>query len=300
MRAILTVMVVAMLAAVAANAQPAEVPPPPPPMIDEMAPPEPEPPPAVEAPVTRSPREELVDRAIRYYEQSGEAPPEVGAYLAQNPAFGTVLYVVRRAQNALIWLFLFLLIGFGGRRLLRRLLGVPAADDAQPRGTGRAERSPEGPRTDRRTAVADVIAWIVALAIACEAVGLPWFGALWSGLMELAVALAGAVVTIGLLLALGAVVAWAFSAEGRRLVLSLLGWFYLTRSANRPPADHEFILPDGRPATIVRTDALHSVMQTTEDEEPVTVPNAHLMEQYFHWAAPEKKSEPRRTEAEDA
>jgi hypothetical protein len=134
--------------------------------------------------------------------------------------------------------------------------------------------------------VADVIAWIVALAIASEAVGLTWFGALWSGLMELAVALVGALVTVGLLFALGALIAWSFSAEGRRLVLSLLGWFYLTRSANRPPADHEFALPDGRRAIIVRTDALHSVMKTTEDEGAVTVPNAHLMEQYFQWAAP--------------
>jgi hypothetical protein len=125
MRAIMTVMVVATLVAVAANAQPVEAPPPPPPpppLANEIAPAEPAPSdPDAPAPVRRSPQDELVERAILYYEQTREAPPEVAAYLARNPALGTLLYVITRAQSAIIWLFLFLLIGLGGRELLRRV-----------------------------------------------------------------------------------------------------------------------------------------------------------------------------------
>lgn len=291
MRTRLTVLVVTMLGVMPLCAQPREdvAPPPPSPaeaqgedpatqpyLIDEVVPAQPAPP--------RTLREELVDRAIRYYEQTQEAPPEVGAYLARNPWLGTVFYVIRRLSSVLIWLFLLLLIGLGGRKLLRPLFGAPVASAQQ--ATGSRERAPTEPAApDRRTAAADFVAWLVALAIACEAVGLPWFGSLWSGLMELAAALVGAIVWLALLIALAALIAWSFSAHGRRLVLSLLGYFYLRRSSSRPPEGHIFTLADGREAVIVRTDALHSLMQPTDGTQTVAVPNAEIMEQYYHWAA---------------
>jgi hypothetical protein len=293
----------ALLLPLPASAQEEPIPPevpPPPPLVDEIIPAEPAAP-TPEAPEPpRSAEDELIDRAIRYYEQTQQAPPEVGAWLARNPVWGVLGFVVRSLSRPLIWLFLFLLIGFGGRKLLRPLLGARPPDADQARGHARGERPDESPELARRTAVADVIAWVVALAIACEAVGLPWFGSLWSGLMELAVALVGAIVWLGLLITLAALIAWSFSGPGRRLVLSVLGWFYLTRSANRPPEDHAFTLRDGREATILRTDALHSAMRTVDGEETVTVPNAELMEQYFHWAAPEHRREAGRAAGEDA
>jgi len=297
MRTLLTVLVATMLGVMPLCAQPQEevAPPPPPPeeaqgedpatqpyLIDEVVPAQPTPP--------RTLQEELVDRAIRYYEQTQEAPPEVGAYLARNPWLGTVFYVIRRLSSVLIWLFLLLLIGIGGRKLLRPLLGAPAASTQQPAGYSRERASTESPAPDRRTAAADLVAWLVALAIACEAVGLPWFGSLWSGLMELAAALVGAIVWLALLIALAALIAWSFSAHGRRLVLSLLGYFYLRRSSSRPPEGHPFTLADGREAVIVRTDALHSLMQPTDGTQAVAVPNAEIMEQYYHWAAGERKA----------
>ncbi|MFW5867560.1 MAG: hypothetical protein ACOCX2_07065 [Armatimonadota bacterium] len=282
MRAILMVIAVAMLAAVVAHAQPAEAPPPeaPPPVIDEAAPPAPEPPPQ---PQPRT-QPDIIGRAISFYEQTRETPPEVGAFLARNPALGTVLYIVRYMQSVLIWLFLFLLIGLGGRKLLRPLFSARPVNVDEPRGYARGDAA--SAQIGRRGAAADTVAWLVALAIACEAVGLTWFGELWGGLMELAAALVGAIVWLGLLIALAALIVWSFTTHGRRLVLSVLGWYYLTRSANRPPEGHLFRLPDGREAAVVGTDVLHSKMQT-EGGETATIPNADLMEQYYNWAAPD-------------
>ena len=255
------------------------------PLFDEVLPAEPAPP-VAEAPAPpRTLQEDIIDRAVRYYEQTQEAPPEVAAYLASNPALGTVLYLVRYIQSVLIWIFLFLLIGMGGRKLLRPLLGAKPVDAQGPRGYARGERPQATPAVDRRGAIADVVAWLVALAIACEAVGLTWFGALWSGLMGLVSSLVGAVIWLGLLIALAALIAWSFSTYGRRLVLSVIGYFYLKYSDSRPPEGHVFTLPDGREATIVATDALHSVMQPTDGGAASPIPNADIMEQYYSWAS---------------
>lgn len=202
------------------------------------------------------------------------------------------MYIVRKLGSVLIWLFLFFLVGLGGRSLLRPLFGAPPPGADEPRGYSRGGQAASRPGTNRPAAAADVVAWLVALTIACEAVGLTWFGALWSGLMELVSTLLSAVIGLGLLIVVVALVAWSFSAHGRRLVLSLLGFYYLRRSANRPPEGHVFTLPDGREGIIVRTDPLHSTMRPIDTEETVAVPNADLMEQYFRWAAPERKAEP--------
>ncbi len=299
MRAILTVLVVAMLAVMPVWGQPEEGAAPPPPPVEEEAQPAriQTPPPVVEAPAPApiteapapSPQQELVDRAIRYYEQTQEAPPEVGSFLATNPWLGTIVYVIRRLSSVIIWLFLFLLIGRGGSKLLRPLFGARPVP-AQEQSGYRAERAQQASGPDRRAAAADVVAWLVALAIACEAVGLTWFGALFTGLLEFLGGIVGSIVWMALLIGLAALIVWSFSENGRRLVLALLGSFYLTRSAGRPPEGHVFTLPDGRAAVIVSTDALHSVMQPTEGGPAVPMPNADLMEQYYNWAKPVGKS----------
>lgn len=253
----------------------------PPPLVDQVIPVEPAPPAAEVPPPPPSPQDELVNRAIRYYEQTQEAPPEVGALLARNPWLGTIVYFIGRLSKVIIWLFLFLLIGMGGRKLLRQLLGAPVAPAPQATGYSRDRAAPEAPAPDRRVALADMTAWFIALAIACEAVGLRWIGAFWSGL----VGLLAAAFWMAFLLLLAGLIVWSFSERGRRLVLSLLGGFYLTRSTGRPPQGHVFRLPDGREGVIVSTDLLHTVLQPTDGGPPVTVPNAELMEQYYHWAA---------------
>jgi hypothetical protein len=243
------------------------------------------PPPAPAAAPEPSAEEKLVERTISYYEQLEMAPPEVAAYFADNPVWSVLTYIVRRLSSVLIWLFLFLLIGLGGRKLVRPLFGAPPPGEDEARGYARGERSVTEPDTTRRTAAADTVVWLVAVAVACEAVGLTWFGALWSALLELAASLAATAFWLGLLTVLVALVAWSFSSHGRRLVLSLLGWYYLTRSASRPPQGHVFALPDGREGTIVRTDPLHSVMRPLgQEEESVALPNSDLMEQYYSWA----------------
>ena len=266
-----------------------------PPLVDETVPAEPvrpEPPraeaPAAETPAPQStPQGKLVERTIEYYERLEMAPPEVAAYLADNPVWSVLAYIVRRLSSVLIWLFLFFLIGMGGRKLLRPLFGAPATGPEEARGYTRADRESEGISVPRRVAAADAVAWLVGLAIACEAVGLTWFGAMWSGLMKLLGSLITTAFWLGLLIALAALVAWSFSRYGRRLVLSLLGYYYLQHGPSRPPQGHVFTLPDGREAVILRTDPLHSVMRPADEEETVAVPNADLMERYYSWTAPE-------------
>lgn len=267
---------------------------PPPPVVEDVRAPAEEPAPTEPAAQSNQPpapqltfQQEIIDRAIRYYEQTQEAPPEVAAYLASNPTLGTFLYIVRYVQSVLIWLFLFLLIGMGGRKLLRPILGAKPVDAEEPSGYSRGGRSVETPGADRRAAIADTVAWVVALAIACEAVGLSWFGALWSGLMGLVSSVLSAVIWLGLLIALAALIVWSFSKHGRRLVLSLIGHFYLKHSDSRPPEGHVFTLPDGREATIVTTDTLHSLMQPVDGGAAIPMPNADIMEQYYSWASPE-------------
>ena len=252
----------------------------PPPVVEQPAPPAAPPQAAPQAPL--SPEDELLAKAIAFYDRAQSAPPEVAAFLAHNAWLGVVIYLIGRLSKVIIWLFLFLLIGSGGRRLLRPLLGVPPEQPPQSQSTGYSrDRLPAATVPPRRSALADSIAWLIALAIACEAVGLTWFGTLWSGLIELFLALLWMVFWLLLV----GVIVWLLSERGRRLVLSLLGWFYLTRSASRPPQGHLFTLPDGRQGTIVSTDLLHSVLQPAEGGPPVTVPNADLMEQYYRWAA---------------
>jgi len=84
-------------------------------------------------------------------------------------------------------------------------------------------------------------------------------------------------------------VAWSFSMRGRRLVLSVLGYYYLRHSQSRPPEGHVFTLADGRQATITRTELLHGVMDPAGGADAVLVPNATLMEQYYNWAAGEAR-----------
>jgi len=249
----------------------------------QPAPPEPAPPQP----------ESLVDRAIAYYERLEQAPPEVAAFMAENPAVGFVVYVIHKLRQVLIFLFLLLLVGHGGRGLLRPLFGGTAAQpDAR-----QAARTTAAPPADRAGAIAGVISWSLGLVIACEAVGLSWIGGLISALMSLVTALLSLVgmllnATVWLIVVavLVGVLAWSFSVPGRRLVLSLLGYAYLNRDPNRPPQGHVFTLADGRQATIVRTDPLHSAMQPADGGALVLVPNADVMRQYYNWAAEAKKS----------
>jgi len=280
---------------------------PPPPAADEPAPPPDgfEPPPADQAPEDLQPRgpyawpqqaepappeptaeESLVDRAIAYYERLENAPPEVAAYLAERPALGVTIYVIHKLRQVLMFLFLFLIVGYGGRSLLRPLFGARPAPE-EPR---RYPAGDEPPRMEWRAAAADLIAWAAALTIACEAVGLSWVGNVLSALLGLVGMLINAVVWFAVVCAVMALIAWSFSAHGRRLVLSLVGYYYLNRGENRPPEGHLFTLEDGGQATIVRTDPLHSVMQPVGGGDTVLVPNADIMRQYYHWADPSRPS----------
>ncbi len=246
-----------------------------------VMPPQPEPAPAEPAPPEPTIEETLIDRAMAYYERLEQAPPEVAAFMAEHPAIGFVVYVIHKLRQVLIFLFLLVLVGHGGRGLLRPLFGG-AAPQPEARQSARSS-APE--RVDRAGAIAGLTSWSLGLIIACEAVGLSWIGGLISALLGLIGMLLNAAVWLIAVLLLVGVIAWSFSGPGRRLMLSLVGYLHLRWDPNRPPQGHLFTLADGRQATIVRTDPLHSAMQPADGGATVLVPNADIMEQYYNWAA---------------
>ena len=248
---------------------------------EQPLPPEAMPPEAMPPEIVPPAEPTLAERAAQYYERAQQVGPEVAAWLAANPQVGVVVWAIQRLARPLIFVFLLLLIGYGGRSLLRPLLGVSAPPE-EPRRYATGESEPR--RLELRRAGADLIAWTVALAIACEAVGLTWAGALLSGLLSLVGALFSAAFWVGVLIVIAALFAWSFSTHGRQLVLSLLGFYFLNRDASRPPPGYRFVLADGREATAGRTDALHTLMQPVGGGDSVLVPNADLMRQYYHWA----------------
>ncbi len=246
-----------------------------------VMPPQAEPAPAEPAPPEPTIEETLIDRAMAYYERLEQAPPEVAAFMAEHPAIGFVVYVIHKLRQVLIFLFLLVLVGHGGRGLLRPLFGG-AAPQPEARQSARSS-APE--RVDRAGAIAGLTSWSLGLIIACEAVGLSWIGGLISALLGLIGMLLNAAVWLIAVLLLVGVIAWSFSGPGRRLMLSLVGYLHLRWDPNRPPQGHLFTLADGRQATIVRTDPLHSAMQPADGGATVLVPNADIMEQYYNWAA---------------
>lgn len=221
--------------------------------------------------------DQLVERAVTYYEQAKDTPPEVGAWLARNPAVGVIVWVVRRLAGVLTFLGLLLLVGYGARGLVHRMYERP---QAELRGY---ERGGASPASGRWPVILEIIGWALALAIASEAVGLSWLGALVSAVIGLVSLLVGAATWLAVVALLCGVLAWSFSGSGRRLVLSLLGWYYLTRHPQRPEEGQVFTLSDGTSARFVGAEALHSTLATGDDER-VSVPNADVMEQHFNWA----------------
>lgn len=176
-----------------------------------------------------------------------------------------------------VFAVVFLLTGGPLTVLLRRVAVAKLHDPTY-------ARAAEG-RLSRQLALGDLIAWMLALYAACEAVSLNCFTGLTQTLMQLIgliFGLLGSVIGGLFWVAAAGLLAYAISPRGRDLVLSLLGYCYLRWHSARPTPTQEFDLGGGVLARVARTDLLQSLMQSADGKQYL-IPNAWLMRTHFNW-----------------
>jgi hypothetical protein len=198
-----------------------------------------------------------------------DLPAQALQYLEEHPPLLTALGVAAMLSKPLTFLCLFLFIGvvFGG--MVRKMLAPPPAP------TNQYVSTPPDPAPGRRLAAWTFAVWVLALGVACEAVGIRW-------LVGLVAAAAQLLSSTLVLLAVIAALVYALAGEGRDLVLSLVGWACLQWHPKRPQPGQEFDLGNGRRGRVQKVDLLHTTFDLGGGQFEVR-PNAWLMRQHFHW-----------------
>jgi hypothetical protein len=85
-------------------------------------------------------------------------------------------------------------------------------------------------------------------------------------------------------LLVGVLIALTVGGQGREVLLSVLGSYYLQRHANAPEENQEFDLGDGIRGRIEKVELLHTTFVLPDGTHAVR-PNAWLMKTHFHWGA---------------
>lgn len=208
-----------------------------------------------------------------------ELPSSALRLLEQYPAVGMVLGIAKLLAKPLIFLAVLLLVGLLLGRLADRAI-LPGARDQ----TAQYEQDE---RTARRLAVGRLAAWLIALVVASEAAGLHWVLALLAPILHFV-----GMVLIGIaVLLVGAFIALTVGGQGRELLLSILGSFYLRRRANAPETGQAFDLGDGIRGKIEKVEFLHTTFVLPDGTREVR-PNAWLMRTHFHWGGPVARPQP--------
>ncbi len=202
-----------------------------------------------------------------------ELPPSSVRLLEQYPEVGMVLGFAKLLARPLTFLAVLLLVGLLFSRLADRII-LPGARDQ----SAQYERDE---RTSRRLAAGRLAAWLVALAVASEAAGLHWVLAVLTPIMNFV-----GMVLIGVaVLLVGVLIAMTVGGQGREVLLSVLGSYYLQRDANAPEKDQEFDLGGGIRGRIEKVGVLHTTFVLPDGSHQVR-PNAWLMRSHFHWGTP--------------
>jgi hypothetical protein len=202
-----------------------------------------------------------------------ELPPSAVRLLEQYPEVGMVLGFAKLLARPLTFVAVLLLVGLLLSRLADRII-LPGARDQ----STQYERDES---ISRRLAAGRLAAWLVALAVASEAAGLHWVLALLTPIMNFV-----GMVLIGVaVLLVGVLIAMTVGGQGREVLLSVLGSYYLQRHANAPEKDQEFDLGDGVRGKIEKVELLHTTFVLPDGTHEVR-PNAWLMRTHFHWGEP--------------
>jgi hypothetical protein len=207
-----------------------------------------------------------------------ELPPSAVRLLEQYPEVGVVLGIAKLLAKPLIFLAVLLLVGLLLGRLADRAI-LPARD--------RTEQYQRDEKTARHLAIGRLAVWLIALAIASEAAGLHWVLALLAPVLNFV-----GMVLIGIaVLLVGAFIALTAGGQGRELLLSILGSFYLQRRAKAPDQDPEFDLGDGVRGRIEKVELLHTTFVLPDGTREVR-PNAWFMQTQLHWGGPAARPQP--------
>ncbi|MBD3174403.1 MAG: hypothetical protein GF320_04435 [Armatimonadia bacterium] len=198
-------------------------------------------------------------------------PPWVAEYVSQQPEVEAALSIGTLIAKPLTFLGLFLFVG-----LVFGALSRAAAGRMRQHGTPLTEG-----QGDVLGARARLAAWLLALVVACEAVGLGWVASLG----EIAVGLVGAVLHFGAWIVIGLLLAYAISPQGRDLVIGLMGWYYINRARRQAAGGREPLsveLEDGREAVVLSADPLCTHLEVN-GREMLQRPNAWVMRRRFGW-----------------
>ena len=221
--------------------------------------------PSVGYPVTPA-KEELKEEKKPFYWESYEKLLEQQPYLVLVDHYGRYLF------RPVVFLLMTLICLRSGWWFLGSLMGKEEN-----------EMSPKLAQTHR---ILRIVVWVIALAIASECVGMSWFGAVTLPLITMLSKVISAVVWFAVCLVIVSAFAFAISASGRDLVLSLLGGlWYLTYASGKPSKDDEFDIGDGLKAKIFSVDPLNTTFVDTEGAKHYR-PNALVMRQHYHWELP--------------
>jgi len=198
--------------------------------------------------------------------------------LEDYPQLVFVEHFGRILSKPIVFIFLLILIGKGGSKLTHRCLL-----SRHQRQSGHAEE----PIPHWISGII-ILVWLFALGIASEAVGLDWVSDVGGVIVRLVGTILGAIVWLVVGGLIAAVLAYAFSHEGRELTLSLLGGlWYLTKDPTKPDKDRRFDLGDGKCGKIQTVRLLHTIF-TADDGKQEIRPNALAMRQHYHWAGTSK------------
>jgi len=202
-----------------------------------------------------------------------EFPRSALLLLQESPEVGVALGLVKVLAKPLIFLVVILFVGLLLSRLTVRVVA--------PRSRDQMEGYQQDDRTARHLAIGRLVAWAVALAIASEAIGLHWILALLNPIARLV----GMALIAAVIFAVGGLIVSALGGEGREILLSFLGFFYLRWHHSRPGEDDEFDLGDGVIGTVDKVGLLHTTFMLRNGTTR-TRPNVWLMRGHFHWDEP--------------
>lgn len=189
-------------------------------------------------------------------------PEELASFIAADRI------LTRLGLQAIAFVVVTLIAKAIARRLFRRLV-YAFSPEAEP------ERYAVPDRPMRvALAIADILAWWIALVLTGAVVGLPlvsqlltaFFGVLWNLLP---------------LMAIVALVAYCFSRTGNELILSLLGAWYLHHRKAVLEDTRYFDLGNGQLAEIQKIALLDTEFNLKNGGKTVSRPNAFLMRSVF-------------------
>jgi len=201
--------------------------------------------------------------------QATPAPATPPNFVGQPSALNHVLSLPRLVGRPFTFAVVFLFVGLVFSALARRVVLPRPPGDAH-----YADAADD--RTRRHLAIANLVAWTVALYAASEAAGQQWLGSLLqiaTRVIDGLFGLAGTAIGGVLWLAAAALVAYAISARGRDIVLTVVGWYVLRHGPAKPTADQEFDLGGGvRGASWPRTSCTRRCRPPTASRRPSPTP----------------------------